>query len=551
MSKRTVRIRAGVCMLVLFCLAGLLAVSCSPSFLLAQADTSAVALRIENATASTVDVTIEVLDANGELVSTAPFNAIDIPVVTVTTEAVTYSTLEPIGAAAARASGSSTTGDGEGTVTSGLGAQATVRVSGLAMSEGFLLCGETIKITATIEGEDTSVLLTGNGTGTPGFDEGSVGETGERYLLSGIDFECGNGVVVRIDDDGTTSGATGRVAVVASGEGSPFDPIDDPTGGDTNSNGTASTKVLVQIDNRGSVIANATVLVTTTTGDQSHDVTVPPGDTTEGEFTCGTRLTLSATYPDSDATEGTESLVILTGDGTGSLGFDESSVSPEGERILVVGQHVECGETVFVTLHDDVKPAGFTGIGVLGGTVQVLSAGETPVDDDTGDDTPADAAQDVTIAVDNVTSAFIRVNVVAGTEGVGEEKDIFLPETGESSGTMACSDSYTVTAYSLLPEALTGLLDEVLIVLTGDGTGTENFDSGSVGQLGQRLLLRDVHYTCGATFTVTITDPGEPSYTEPSYVNSNGDITGFNDINGNGIQDEIPDRLGEGTVSID
>ena len=73
---------------------------------------------------------------------------------------------------------------------------------------------------------------------------------------------------------------------------------------------------------------------------------------------------------------------------------------------------------------------------------------------------------------------------------------------------------------------------------------------GSVGAIGQRVLVRDVHYECGNAFEITITDPGAVGYPEPDLLNTNGDKIGYDDINGNGIQDSIPDQLGSGEIEV-
>ncbi|NOX59612.1 MAG: hypothetical protein GXP29_12265 [Planctomycetes bacterium] len=350
------------------------------------------AFRIENATASPVQITVEVLDANGNLLDVdGGFGAVSIPVVTVVPGSVSFSTLEPVGAAAAAASlAGAGTGDveGEGSTLGAplaIGTQATVRVPGFALSEGFLSCGESIRITGTIETSEAQILFEGDGTGTFGFDEGSVGESGERFLIRTVHFGCGDSIVIRVGDDGVGVGAEstqtpgGTLAVVGPGETSPFDPIVDPGAGE-GGDGTeepVSTDILVQIANDGDVIATAVVKLSTGVDDPEFTVTVPPGEQTEGVFACGTQYTISATYPNPETPEDQETtaLVILTGDGTGSPGFDEVSVSRQGERILVVGTHVNCGDTILVTLDDASEPIGFQGIGVLSGTVEVIPGG--------------------------------------------------------------------------------------------------------------------------------------------------------------------------------
>lgn len=354
-----------------------------------SASTRAVsAFRIENATASPVQIMVEVLDEDGNILDVGGgFGAVSIPVVTVSPGSVSFSTLQPVGAAAAALGNSSSDGGtGEDAVGSPLaiGSQANVRVPGFSISEGYLACGEAIRITGQIASSETTVSFSGDGTGTFGFDEGSVGDSGERFLVRTVHFGCGDSVVIRVDTDGEGVGAdanqraTGELAVVGSGQGSPFDPIVDPgTGGDGDGDTPAvSTDITIQIANEGSVISTSIVTLNTGVDEQEFTVTVPPGAQTEGAFDCGTQFTISASYPNPETPEDMESeaLVILSGDGTGSPGFDEVSVSRQGERILVVGTHVNCGDTILVTLDDEVAPIGFQGIGVLSGTVEVIPA---------------------------------------------------------------------------------------------------------------------------------------------------------------------------------
>lgn len=373
---------------ILLCLVSIALTSACFSTQRSPATSPVSAFRIENATASPVQITVEVLDADGNVLDIAGRSgSIDIPVVTVSPGNVSFGTLEPIGAAAA-ASGESTGGDasGEGGAGTGalltIGSQAVVRVPGFSISEGFLACGEAIRITGQIETSEALVLFEGDGTGTFGFDEGSVGESGERFLARGVHFDCGENVVIRIDDDGvgvaadSNQTANGLLAVVSPGALSPFDPVVDPGEGTDGDDGepAATTDITIQIANDGGVIATSIVKVNSGVEEQEFTVTVPPNSQTEGAFECGTQYTLSATYPNPETPEDQETtaLVILTGDGTGSPGFDEVSVSREGERILVVGTHVNCGDTILVTLNDDVEPIGFQGIGVLSGTVEVI-----------------------------------------------------------------------------------------------------------------------------------------------------------------------------------
>ena len=99
-----------------------------------------------------------------------------------------------------------------------------------------------------------------------------------------------------------------------------------------------------------------------------------PNSSSTGDFACATQFQISSSFPNPETPEdrSTEALVILAGDGTGSLGFDENSVSREGERYLVLGTHLSCGDVVQVNLSGDVDPIGFSGLGVFSGRVEVV-----------------------------------------------------------------------------------------------------------------------------------------------------------------------------------
>lgn len=326
-----------------------------------------VGVRIENAADATIEVEVEALDANGEVISPTGNQAVDIPVVTVTGSGVSYGVLDPIGASAAVANG---TLPGSGAIAHAT--QATVRVPGYSTSQGPLYCGTWLRVTARRDEGDEAIRISGAGAGTPTFDSGSVGETGERYFLAGVDFVCGQTIVTRVteNESGVGSSTQGTAVVVSAGAPSPFDPIVPPGTG-----AGGPTTVGVQVENAGAVIGTLRLEVTTSSGGtQSFVVTVPPDEMTSGQFACGTLLKFTATYPDPDNPEDqdTERLVILTGDGTGALGFDEASVSRTGERYLVVGSDVSCGDTVRVTMRNDVSPIGFQGIVAFSGTVTVL-----------------------------------------------------------------------------------------------------------------------------------------------------------------------------------
>ncbi len=530
-----------------------------------QGDTGSLCLQLENAAKATVDIHVELLDDDGGPLAAAAADTIDIPVVTVTGDGVQYSTLQPIGAAAAAQSAAGSASDSS---------LALIRVPGYQLATGSLLCPPMIRITAQVTDGESAVLLSGDGSGTPGFDDGSIGPNGERYLIRGINYACGETIIIRVDDDGSGAGtgagsaARGRVAVVATGNLSPFGPIDDgsSTGPDATTDGlpdgAVATAVDIRVDNRTATLALVDFSVgsssgsTTSTGEDLQ-VNVAPESITEGSIVCGARLTIKARFPNTDRPAGEsataeypDALIILTGDGTGSPGFDEASIGQSGERILIAGTHFTCGDTVSVLIADDsavLTPQGFNALGLGAGTVQVAGEGEDVQPDD---DVPV-AEPDVTVSVNNTTAEFIRINVVNGLASLGKQSNVYVPPSAVTEGVMSCGEQYTISAYSLVPEALDGLLDQVLIVLQGDGTGTPGFDDGSVGATGQRLLLKDAHYACGDTIQIDVTDPGQPGFDEPDTLDTNGVKTGFQDLNGNGIQDAVPDRLGEGTVTVE
>ena len=78
------------------------------------------------------------------------------------------------------------------------------------------------------------------------------------------------------------------------------------------------------------------------------------------------------------------------------------------------------------------------------------------------------------------------------------------------------------------------------------------FDDGGVGAAGQRLLLEESHYQCGDTLAITILTPGMSSVAEPSTVDSSGFVIEYEDLNGNGMLDDVLiDVLGDGTIEVE
>ncbi len=100
------------------------------------------------------------------------------------------------------------------------GSTITVRVPAGDESSGTAACASRLSVAAFVitqtvgadgvtEGSIETVL-TGAGTGTPGFDEGSVGTDYTRQLELGTHFECNVTVTVTIEDDGIGLDAEGN-----------------------------------------------------------------------------------------------------------------------------------------------------------------------------------------------------------------------------------------------------------------------------------------------------------------------------------------------------
>ena len=336
----------------------------------------ALKLRIENATASTVDVAV------------GPEGSTSL--------------------ASSSGDGDSTGGDastaGKMIVRASLLSEATIRVDPGEFSEGEILCGAQMVVTAAAGGDGgTSVLFEGAGTGTPGFDENSVGLSGERILDFGEHYTCSDTVVIRINDDGTgVSGSSssvglGEVAVYAEGavppvgdlpsyDAEPDDEEDEP-GDTTETEDAAETdtgSVNIALDNQTESGIALTFLVGT--GDAETDdqlaVTVLPFGIASGTLTCARQITVQALIiePETGVSDSEPTLyqVTLTGDGTGTVGFDEATIGPENTRLLVRDEHFDCGDTIRITILDD---AGYIDEGedemarIGSGTVEVVPAG--------------------------------------------------------------------------------------------------------------------------------------------------------------------------------
>ncbi|HUU83142.1 MAG TPA: hypothetical protein VM243_06515 [Phycisphaerae bacterium] len=431
----------------------------------------------------------------------------------------------------------------------------TVRVPPSSFTEGVLLCGEQFVISATVgENAGTTVVFDGAGTGTPGFDEGSVGLAGERTLLNGTHFDCGDAIVIRLTDDGSRAAdtepvGTGQISVFTAG-----DPIPEPdlpanaiqstntaasaTAGSTSAqdqlqvrveNGTPSdaqvTFAISDFSQSNSVGYNAAYLdddLTTNTV-----VRVAGGQYSAGTIACGQKITVSA-----DVGTGTPATVSFSGDGTGTPGFDQGSVGLSGERMLVYNEHYACGATLIVHITDDGTGVGFSESNAPLGDVQVYTELQ-PLPDPVllPEGTPEDQ---VGVDILNQTTSPIQVRLSLGN-AISDGQDTASAGAGSTQsannievrvlsgdialGTVPCSALVTVTSWVVIPKLQWGsdgdeesVEDKYReVVLTGEGTGTPGFDEGAVGTDYQRFLVLDTHFQCGDIITITITDPGASS----------------------------------------
>lgn len=259
--------------------------------------------------------------------------------------------------------------------------ETDVLISGGSETVGTIPCGNVITVVAGAPGGlATTIVLSGAGTGTPGFDSGSVGANGERFLLRGTHFACGDTVVVQV-----LSANSGQVVVVEPGEDVPsLDAL--PAGPDspdtTDSDDPADSPGTVPIDQSAEVmliVVNAvesTVQVNFATGSgtlassggvdvsSEIDVRVPPGATTVGSGVCAEEYIIAAAHLEATGSTftsgGTEIFesggninfhgVSLTGDGTGTEGFDGNSLAVSRGRLFQRGIHFECGDVITVAI---------------------------------------------------------------------------------------------------------------------------------------------------------------------------------------------------------
>ncbi len=412
--------------------------------------------------------------------------------------------------------------------------EQTIRVSPQSYTDGVLTGGDEISISATIAGnEATKILLEGDGTGTVGFDEGSVGLEGERLLFKCVHFNDGDTVVIRVTDDGTSTGpglaGSGEIQVYGADETLP-----EPTFGSAPSTDPSGDFVQFRISNETDTFALMHIVVGSPTGqasggdetviigdeettipaeesDGGFDVRVPPNDTTDGWFACGDAITISGSLSGSE-----ETTILLEGDGTGTEGFDEGSVGLDGERLLFSYVHYNCGDTVFVRITDDDTSAGPGHTGH--GEVEVYGADEALPESDTETTTGS-----LEFSIANQTNSFAQLHLVVGpptgpvtviaSEEVEESDggfDVRVQPNATATGVRSC-DAQVILVGSFVRTAVdVQEADEFnRAVLYGDGTGVADFDENNVGAVAyQRLLLEGVHYDCGDLIQVSFTSDG-------------------------------------------
>jgi hypothetical protein len=391
------------------------------------------------------------------------------------------------------------------------------------VTSGSLLCADSITVLATISGATGGpVELTGAGTGTPGFDSGSVSLTGERHLLANTHFDCDDTILVRL-----SGASSGEIVVVAASTVLP-DPLAPPDDQPELPPEVAdSSKVIFRLENATATAADVAVsaIESGTDGEETapSPVRVPPGAFTTGEVDCGSTLRVTGTMTDTGS-----SAVLLTGDGTGTIGFDSSSIGLSGERLLVFGEHYACGETIVVRVSDDGSGIGLSTSEMPLGQVHVFSDGETIPEPDLPDPEDLDETpviEQITLVVANQTESAVQINFATGNgtlassggTDVTSQFDVRVPPGAATTGMAVCAQEYMIAGAHLEATATTysegggdifsggGGVNYHAIVLTGDGTGTEGFDSSSIAVTRGRLIQLGTHFSCGDVVTVTIT----------------------------------------------
>lgn len=392
--------------------------------------------------------------------------------------------------------------------------ESVIRIAPGDYSTGTISCSAVITVSAQV-GEDTpsTVVFTGVGTGTEGFDSGSVGITGERLLSPGADFDCLDTVLVQI-----TGADAGLIVTVPAGQALP-DPIQ-PGTDNTNDNedaddGETVTTVTFQLQNATATGVDFTIAEQAAAdgaegeggdGEASAEplvIRVPAGQFTTGEFPCGPTYVVSGSI----TVVGQLKTVSFGGDGAGTVGFDEGSVGALGERYLVFDTHYGCGNIIVATLTDDGSGVGdSTSLDPLG-SVSVYGTAEEVPPPDTGNVNDNDAEDDrVTLSITNSTESYVQLHLTAGNGStVNSSFDVRVPPGRTTTGLGDCAQQYRIQAYHL--EDPDSDEDEGFhtVVLLGAGTGAEGFDGNNVGTDNTRLLILGEHFECAQTIAIDIT----------------------------------------------
>lgn len=405
--------------------------------------------------------------------------------------------------------------------------EAEVLVPGGGVTSGVLGCGDLITLSARDGTNGTTITeLTGAGTGTPGFDSGSTSDDGQRFLLRGSDFQCGDSIVLQLSD-----AESGRIFVIAPGGTMPTTIIGDgadtgdPTTNDESTGGGAGT-ITFRLENATPTDADFTIdpADAEAAGDETRviDVRVPAGAVSSGEIECGTSYVVSSAMVDEDATT-----VQYEGHGTGTPGFDDESIGLNGERLLLFGDHFKCGDSIVVRVTDDGSGIGPSSSDLPRGLVTVFGSGESLPDPDLPDpdQSPEEEPEaSITFVLVNQTPSTIQGNFAAGNGSLAssggsdfsDEFDVRVPPFSTTRGIKSCAQEYIVAIAHLEGISTTfsegggtifsggGSVNFHGVVLTGDGTGTDGFDENSISVVRGRLFQLGTHFECGDTITLTV-----------------------------------------------
>ncbi len=299
---------------------------------------------------------------------------------------------------------------------------------------------------------------------------------------------------------------------------------------------TAESAVSLRIENAAPDTANVNVttsIARVVTDHETHvstteietvdtNIRVQAGEVTGGAVLCGDMLTVTVTVGDAES-----AAVDLTGAGTGTPGFDSGSVGLTGERFLIADTHFACNDTILIQLPR--SDSGEIDVVAQGAPLpEPITSGGGTTEPDPGDgdgDVVEPEVEQVALVVVNETESTVQVNFAAGDgtlsggdgSGLAAEFDVRVPSGATTRGSAECATEYIVAAAHLEATATTyseggatifdsgGGVNFHGVVLTGDGTGTDGFDSTSIPVSRGRLLQDGIHYACGETVTVTIT----------------------------------------------